>query len=325
MRVLCLITFLFVAGAIPASADVTTATLDRLIQQCIDNQFLGTEDVRRDTELRIEKSCPHLARALEQAVRKDDARLTNITPPPRSKLTLAQLLDIRYGLNSFQTDPNRQGRAVDHELLDGIIKDTYLPFEETPEELTLFERFNNWVNSLWERVAPDDPSPFFDWLEGTGIAEWPWEAIFQVTVVLLILFALYVIFNELRAGSADGLLRRVGYRALNIFRKRDEESSQGDFNWSRLNTLSPRQRIIALLRYELAMLVKRRQLSGERSRTNREISNQLREKHSAYSAGFGELTPTADRALYSQHDLTESESGRAEEIVRTAERGESET
>lgn len=304
------ITLLPAAGAAPAT--------EALLADCIEAQFrTDTDEVFRDVRLKLREVCPRLARVLQGG---DDPRLTDITPRPGINLTLAQLQDLQRALGSYHSRP-ATAPPLDRALLEESIANSYEPVVETPKEPTLFERFDKWFNSLFDNTDPDKVRPVVNFFEALGLTREAWNIILQVLVVLLIAFTLFVIFNELRAGGVAGLLQRLRFRAMRLLQRRAESGTTAcTFSWSQLDTMSPRQRVVALLRHELRLLMQNRLISQVENRTNREIARQLATAGSPCAEGFGRLAPLADRVLYSTWQPADTELQDMEDIVRQCER-----
>ncbi len=289
-----------------------------LISACIEARFENNdEEVFRDTELELGKLCPRLARVLRAG---DDPRLADITPPPADRMSLAQLQDLRQALESFRTGPDRTGR-FDRGMLEEVIAASYEPVEEAPaKEPSLFERFDEWLRSLLGDTDPDTVRPIADWFEALGLSEETWDLILKISVVLLIAFALFVVFNELRAGGSIGLWRRLRYRATRLFaRRRRQRGSRARASRETRATLPPRERAIALLRHALEALTRGGTITHSASRTNREIAHQLESRSSPCATGFRQLADIADRVLYSPWQPDETALQTMEAVVRRCE------
>ncbi len=305
------------AGLAPVMA-ASAPSVEVLVAACIEKQFTPERDeVFRDAEITLRKECPRLARAFEA---QTDPRLRDLTPRPGLKPTLSQLLDLQQALRSYHTLPQQHGRPLDRAALDGIISETWVPFEEQTRELTLFERFNRWLETQLKRITPDDVEPVQDWIERLGLTPHVREIILQVAIVLLILLTLFIVFNELRAGTRGGFFRRLGFRALRRLRRRGTTAPSSGFTWAQLRDMTPRQRLVALLRYELGLLVRRRFILRAENHTNREIARQLATRQVPCAKGFGQLVPIVDPILYGEREADEETLRRIEAIVRETER-----
>ena len=312
---LLLLTAALPAGVAAAGEPDTVS----LISACIEARFENSDgEVFRDTELELGKLCPRLARALRAG---DDPRLADITPPPADRMSLAQLQDLRQAMESFRTEPGESGR-FDRGVLEEAIAASYEPIEESPaKEPSLFERFDKWLRSLFGDTDPDTVRPIADWFEALGLSEETWDLILKISVVLLIAFALFVVFNELRAGGSTGLWRRLRYRATRLFaRRRGQRGSRARTTRETLASLPPRERAIALLRHALEVLTRGGTITHSASRTNREIARQLESRSLPCATGFRQLADIADRVLYSPWQPDEAALQTMETVVRRCER-----
>jgi hypothetical protein len=166
--------------------------------------------------------------------------------------------------------------------------------KKTERPLTLLERAKQWLRDIFGRDR-EASSPWINqWLEGVTMSEAVKRGIVYGLVIVVIVLAIAVLVNELRAA---GVLRR---------RRKGTEGqvtmpgapAADELTWSDLESAPPAQRPSVLLRLLVSMLAKRGRLRADSSLTHRELAAQARFDADAQRECFGRITALGERTVY---------------------------
>lgn len=280
------------ASALPAPQ------LVQAVEQCIDSQFQAGEATRRDQTINLQQTCPTLAGARQHAL------LSAVQPPLSDAVTVSQLLDIRAILHT-RTRSVASDRRYAYSNLDALLEETYLPREEFKPDPTLWQRFIEWLREL---LTPEDakPPPWLKaFLESIELPETDTIMLFlKGTLALLVLLALLMIFNELRAANLLSAWRHIKrQRGQPTDAQPDLPAPGKSLNLEQINHLPDKQFAGQLLSRTLLTLMQRQILPPRFSLTNRELLRRLPQERNALLPDLHRLIDTSEAGLYGDQPL----------------------
>jgi hypothetical protein len=236
----------------------------------------------------LEAECPGLDEALEDAgfsAFLSDAQLEQLTP---FGLVDLERLDARYR-ESIAKAAGTQASVDDLKpILESLQKPTQA---EVP--LTWFEKFKRWLRNLFEQREQESQSWLERWLKDVKVPQTVTRWLVYGAIGLVIILAIVVIINELRAA---GVLRRRAKQAARDL----SVSERGENNMAvtDLDALDERERPAALLKLLVATLVKTGRLRAEKSLTHRELSRRAAFDVAEQRDRFEELALLGEMLLY---------------------------
>lgn len=191
-----------------------------------------------------------------------------------------------------------QDSVPQHDLEGGKL-DSILRSLEQPARAELapgwFERFKRWLRKAFAQQEADPDSWVNRWLPDLTISAAVSKAIGYVLIVLVIVFAVGILINELRVA---GLMKR-GRNARNAQAAGSADASgRTAVAVSDLNTLPLRERPSMLLRMLVATLVNTGRLRTERSLTHRELSSRASLEEQAQRECFQRVASLGERTVY---------------------------
>jgi hypothetical protein len=236
----------------------------------------------------LEEVCPGLA----QSVAKLPAA-GSLSQPLDLQTTPNQLRDLRALLGSYQGSPASVER-FDFAALPELLART-LQVEPTPP-LSWWQRIKNWLAQKLRGSDKSDYRWLTEFLKSLDPPEWLADIILRASVAVVLLLALAVVVNELRAANLSSWLQR---------RNRTQRASRvpatagaSRLAWKDVANLPPGQQSAALLRLVLQELVERGLLPDDLSLTNGEMLVRLGASARAHAPPFGELAAAADAVLF---------------------------
>jgi hypothetical protein len=291
-----------------ARADEHAALLDSL-DRCIDSRFIDNEAAEINETFPLDGECPALARQYP-----GHTALQKLQPALQNDTSLNQLLDIRTLLQQQQQLAQRASRTVDRGFLEGLREE--LKFNSAVEEPGLWQKFINWLKAKYK--PEEDEESKIDWLldllEGKSFPDWLGKAIFYTSMAAILILAVFIVINELRAA------RRPGARHHRLQRQQggrwaDDLPVIESLNWEQIDHLPPRQQPGAILRFVIDCFIERGWLADNRSRTNLEMWRELRRTHGEAAPAFNTAINLSEQAIYGDHDLSQ---GQLHELYATA-------
>jgi hypothetical protein len=288
-RFFLLLGLLFCAlGAPNAPAAADAAAVGRRLDRCLSALDTGAEPVPPYRRLILEEVCPGLA----QSVAKLPAA-GSLSQPLDLQTTPNQLRDLRALLGSYQGSPASVER-FDFAALPELLART-LQVEPTPP-LSWWQRIKNWLAQKLRGSDKSDYRWLTEFLKSLDPPEWLADIILRASVAVVLLLALAVVVNELRAANLSSWLQR---------RNRTQRASRvpatagaSRLAWKDVANLPPGQQPAALLRLVLQELVERGLLPDDLSLTNGEMLVRLGASARAHAPPFGELAAAADAVLF---------------------------
>lgn len=241
-------------------------------------------DVVRDcAERAVPSACPQLQDALASL---------GFTPMQydgsRDRLTRDALLDLASLAQSYAgVNP---GKSPDIAALPGILES--LAAERTPLPKTWWDAVRAWL------AQHSDALNWLDgWLQRIGQSATLLHAISYSLVALVLMAAIAVIVNEVKA---NGARRRGPHRAP----ARESSLSAGPEDSAQLEPVALADKLTALLRELVSRLVQTRRLNRERSLTHRELVARSAFDSESQRAVFAAVAGAAESVVYGPRGAT---------------------
>jgi hypothetical protein len=216
-----------------------------------------------------------------------------LSRPLDQQTTPNQLHDLRALLGSYRSSPASVER-FDFAALPELLART-LEVQPTPP-VSWWQRFMDWLAQKLRGGGESDYRWLTEFLKSLDPPEWLADLILRASVAVMLLLALAVVVNELRAANLSSWLQR---------RSRTQRASRvpaatgaARLAWKDVANLPPGQQPAALLRLVLQELIERGLLPDDQSLTNREMLARLGAAARAHAAPFAELAAAADAALF---------------------------
>ncbi|MGD9000477.1 MAG: hypothetical protein PVF75_08690 [Granulosicoccaceae bacterium] len=293
-----------------AQAGDNTTLLDSL-DSCIESRFTDSEAVAINDSFELDSECPALARQYPS-----HTWLQQLQPGLGNETSLNQLLDIRALLLQQQQLAQRSRRSIDRNYLQGLRAG--LEFNSAAEEPGLWQRFINWLKEKYR--DEEDEENNIDWLldllEGKSLPDWLGKVILYVSIAVIIILALFIVINEIRAARRPGARRRRLQRQQGG-RWAEDLPVLESLNWDQIGRLPAGQQPAAILRFVIDYFIDQGWLSDNRSRTNREMWRELRATHKTAATAFNSAINLSEQAIYGDHHLSQ---GQLRELYATAQR-----
>ena len=276
------------APAARATADAQVDEVGQRLDRCLNVLDSGPEPVPPYRRLILEEVCPGLAQAV--AVLPAAASLSQ---PLELQTTPNQLRDLRALLGSYRSPPAGVER-FDFSALPELLART-LQVEPAPP-VSWWQRFKDWLGKKLRGSGESDYRWLAEFLKSLEPPAWLADLILRGSVAAILLLALAVVVNELRAANLSSWLQR---------RSRKQRASlvpaaagAAKLAWKDVPSLPPAQQPAALLRLVLQELIERGLLPDDQSLTNREMLARLGTAARAHVAAFAELATAADSVLF---------------------------
>jgi hypothetical protein len=269
----------------------------KLLDDCIatlDRTVLGLEE--------IEAECPGLESALEQL------GLGDFLPTRQhSLLSRNGLINLRSLLDRYEQTPQLEEIATDR--VQAVLESLREPARAEQSEGWL-QRFRRWLRRMFGRQdeVASEPSWLSRWLREHSLSEAVWRGLLYVAMALVLILAIVIVVNEIRAA-------RVG--------RRKSRTDGGAGSAREALAIPPWQdesrgaRASALLRSLIDTLVKTGRLEGAQNLTHRELMARARLDDPAQRESFLRVTQFAERELFSGKEIPRED---LDEVVRAGER-----
>ena len=257
---------------------------------------------RLDAELdvgfeRIAARCPDLARALEQS---DFAQwLPHGWKESRNNLSVGSLAELS-ALVAREQATRTAAHTPRVERLGEVLATLGNQHAQTP---SAWSRFKQWLRGLTERAEVQDDRGWFNRMVGRmGISDAMLEVIQYVALGAMVLLALFVAFNELRAAGLLGSRKRQTLAT-------DEQQAQEARALPALGDIeraSPQHRPGMLLALICARLTSLRRLPPATAMTVRELTRSVDLQDAQDSEQLAGLALTAERVRYAEGGVPEA-------------------
>jgi len=285
VRCIVLLVLLSIAPAVWSQTAGQDAS--KIVEHCSDE---ASDETYGLTDL--DKECPGLTDALE-----DLGYLQLLSSGTRDALHAYDLPDL-LRIDDWYDD--EQARDLDVTTLAPIL--TSLRAEKPEHALTWFERLKRWLRSLLERQQDTRDRRLPQWLDDLDLST-ILRALLLGSIVLIVVLAVVVIYNELRV---SGILRkrRVVHDAAIDAAAHDALTSGG---LEDLDNLSPARKAPMLLRMLVATLIKSGRLRTERSLTYRELCTRATFDDTQQRESFRRVAALAERVVYGSGEVSAEE------------------
>lgn len=271
-----------------AGADAHADEIGPRLDRCLGTLDAGAEPVPPYRRLILEEVCPGLARAVATW-----PAAGSLSQPLELQTTPNQLRDLRALLGSFRRPPAGVGR-FDFAALPELLART-LQVEPTPP-VSWWQRFKDWLAQKLRGSSESEYRWLSEFLKSLDPPEWLADLVLRASVAVVLLLALAVVVNELRAANPRSWLQRRSRRQ----RAGSVSAAIGAARlaWKDVTSLPPGQQPAALLRLVLQELIARGLLPDDQSLTNRELLARLGAAARAHAAAFSELAAASDAVLF---------------------------
>ncbi|HEY6644171.1 DUF4129 domain-containing protein [Povalibacter sp.] len=294
----CLVTLVLLAAPVAGSqeedsaAGAVVASRD-LIASCIETSS-GDEVGLAE----LEEACPGLEHAITQS-----GYVGFISENEIEQLTSHGLVDLQSIVERYRQPPAAAATDADIARL-GPILDAIEEEQRVERPLTLFERFKRWMNGQMQRPSPEQETWLNRWLKDFDVPERITRTIVYASILVILLAALAVVVNELRAA---GIFRRRGRRASVV-----PITGEGTFDLSRatladLDRVPAAERPALLLRVLVNTLLNTGRLRTEKSLTHRELGSRAAFDAVDQRHAFNRVASLSERILYGSRQVSPEE------------------
>ena len=222
-----------------------------------------------------------------------NCRSGSLSRPLEEQTTPNQLQDLRALLGSYRSPPASVER-FDFAALPELLART-LAVEPTPP-VSWWQRFKDWLAKKLGASGKSDYRWLTEFLKSLDPPEWLADLILRASIAVILLLALAVVVNELRAANLSSWLQRRS-RTQRPSRVPVANGAAG-LTWKDVANLPPGQQPAALLWLVLQELIGRGLLPDDLSLTNREMLIRLGTAARVHEAPFAELAAAADAVLF---------------------------
>lgn len=252
----------------------------------------------------LEAQCPGLEAAL---IESGYAAL--ISETQRASLTVHGLVDLRRLVERYRA-PRRSGHTLEPDALASILRS--LQQEQAAEKpLGWYGRLKRWLRDVLFDADDESGSWLSQWLDDFEMSPSTSRGIFYGAVVLVILLAIAVLGNELRAA---GFFRGRGRtRAKPVAAPAERVRDPLTMTLSDLEALPLHEQPSMLLRMVAAQLMKAGRLRSERNLTHRELARSAVFQVEGERTSFTRVAGLAERLRYGQHPVPSAD---IEEVMR---------
>jgi hypothetical protein len=184
-------------------------------------------------------------------------------------------------------------------LLASVLAETTKQLARSPSWL---ERLRTWLDERLRARGDADLAWLENWLEKLARHQGLLELVLRVTVVLVLVFALYVVLREIEIGGGWRWPWVRTDRKTPIT-KLDTPTAVVPLLWSDVLAMPASVRPAALLRWLLLEFGARQLLPGDASLTNRELLARLQIARPALCSPFAALLDELEPCIYGQQQL----------------------
>lgn len=274
MRFAVLVLLLLIGPAALAQSENSPR---QVLDACIDSlgpDVIGLED--------MEKTCPELKASLQQL-----GIAVLVPDDQQSLLTRDGLINLRSLLERYQQPPEHGEIAVDG--VDTVLESLREPVQ-AERSLSWYERFRRWLREAFDKKE-EQANPWLGrWLDEHPMSEAVRLALFYGVMLLVMLLAVLIIVNELRAARTGRRKARAAGAATDL---------HGASSLGLLDVGSRGERASALLRMLIATLIKTGRLHSVESLTHRELMARTRFDDPGQRESFRRVTQLAEREVFS--------------------------
>ena len=265
------------SGAATAAQDSDASILVSCARDA-DEESVGLTD--------LDAECPGLEPALVDA-----GFAPFISETQSAELTSAALSDLAQLRDHYQQSPAMPALQIDQ--VAQIARE--LEQVKAARALTWQERLSQWVRQLFGRHQSEGSSWLAEWLRNKSLPQKVTDAIVAGLIVLVIVLALVVLINELRAA---GMLRKRGAGKAAGLADSGSMASTLRLSFADISAAPLRDQPSLLLQLVVSALVDAGRLPAARSLTHRELAPRAQFDDAAQREQFSMLAVGAERARY---------------------------
>lgn len=269
------------------------------LDACMAHVFDANETVFEDAPLNLDSVCPDLGAQLNKPF------FARLQPPLQRETTFRQLHDAQRSLASFTPAYSSRPKTLNHAGLTALLNDIYEPVVKPDSSSDLIDRFMTWIEEKLRGFFAEN-----DWLtRNFDFTPEPDSGMFKglvnTLIVILIVFILYIVINELRAANIWAMLKRRQRRAMHSETNIQVTEAQTIHHLGDIRKLPLDQQAPALLRFTIQTLVARDVLPGRYSLTNREFLALVHATLPGVAGDFAALVNSGELVVYGKQDLSE--------------------
>ncbi len=264
--------------------------LYELFDDCISRQVRAVSAPGFDRPLDLEITCPSLGGALGESPLGKWIR-----PTPGGDMTLDQLVDLRH-LVARMSPPEETNWTLNYSGLDALLAQT-LVRKEGGDELGWWDRFLAWLEGLIREQDDADVRWLLRLLQALTPSAETAKFILYGSLVTLVLVAVGIVFNELRAAGIVKVFRQRSHRRVSM-ESADTGAGASVLSPQGIRRLALVQQPAALLKLCIDQLICEHRLPDDKSLTNREFCLYLRSQHHEIAVRFTKLADYAERSVY---------------------------
>jgi hypothetical protein len=246
----------------------------------------------------LEESCPGIERALTRS-----GYVGFISESEADELTRYSLADLQhFAARDRQPSADHSAEADVAKLAPilGSLKEE----QQVDRPLTLLERFKRWLNGLMQRSQQDQESWLSRWLRDFDVSEGVTRTIVYMSIALILLIAILVIANELRAA---GVFRRRERRRAAALEPAGGSPHLSHATLVDLERVPAAERPALLLRVLVNTLVNSGRLRNAKSLTHRELGARAAFDAVDQRQSFNRVASLSERILYGSGNVPPEE------------------
>ncbi|MEJ2359807.1 MAG: DUF4129 domain-containing protein [Gammaproteobacteria bacterium] len=284
----------------PGSAGATESpsTL-ALVQDCLGLLQNTKHPPSPGQAITLSESCPQLSISL------DRPQLAQLEPALQDITSVRQLTDVARILQSRQQDAAlSQAPAIKD--VRHILGQVYHPKKQTKPKLNFFERVMHWIDQKIQAFLKRHHwlSDQFHLNSKSSLSLL--RGFLSTVLVLLVVFILYIVVNELRIAGVMTLFKRHRHTSANAEDALTVTGATTAQAMETIKTLPLNQQIPALMRYTLQFLIEKQVLPHRYNLTNREFLGLLRDKLPAAKQDFEQLVTCNEQVVYGKKTLADN-------------------
>lgn len=208
--------------------------------------------------------------------------------PQLSTGSLAELRD-----HAELASTTREARTLDTSGVAGVLES--LEDDRRASQVTWWDRLLQWLRSRFKPDAEEPPTWLFKWLEELSRHETALRVTGYVLFGLVILSAVWIVINELRAAGVFGAHAQRHARSMG---PQGSARAAGELTLADIESSDPLNRPSMLLALLLAALARREDRAVDSSTTHRELAARVTLDDSSQRLAFGRLVRCAERVRY---------------------------
>jgi hypothetical protein len=284
-RTLLALALAFAGGASAQDAQ----SYEELILSCSEQDAADAVGIEQ-----LEEQCPGLEEALIET--GYDAFLS---ASQLDALTVHGLVDLGQLARRYRQPPG-SADALEPAALESILVSLQReqPVENAPG---WYARLKKWLRNMLRQADGQSDSWLSRWLDDVEMSQATRNVIFYGAIAMVILLAIAVLVNELRAAGFG----RGGRRKRGELAAQSAETVRDPYamTLADLDALPLHEQPSMLLRMVAAQLMKTGRLRSERSLTHRELARAAAFEAEAEQACFGRVAGMAETLRYGQHPV----------------------